>query len=329
MRWEHAICGEHAAAAPDRRGVSPSRGARTSRARRRWTEPRTSSSRRSGAQPPDTVSREEGSRARAGAGQIGGTTAIDTWALGAYPLMAERLDEAARAVVVTAGVGAGQRVVDIGTGTGNAAVHAARAGASVVGVDPSAALLRIASERSRRAGLAIEWVAGSAEHVPLADEVVDAVLSVFGAMYAAMAARAAAEMLRVVSPTGVIVLAAWTPTSATTRAARIISAYVAPPPSSEGAPSRWGDPAFLAGLFGGRAEIDSRIRTVRMAFADPRDAATFWVETAGHVQAERSRLLAAGRWRALHDELAELFAAESAAGQLQLEYLESRVVPVA
>jgi ubiquinone/menaquinone biosynthesis C-methylase UbiE len=64
-----------------------------------------------------------------------------TWGVGEYALMAERLHPVAVLAADRAGIRAGDRVVDVATGTGNAAIVAAQRGAEVVGVDFEPALL--------------------------------------------------------------------------------------------------------------------------------------------------------------------------------------------
>ncbi|MGH3247236.1 MAG: class I SAM-dependent methyltransferase, partial [Trebonia sp.] len=109
---------------------------------------------------------------------------MTTWGQGDYPLMAERLEPAALAVVEAAGVRAGERVLDVAAGTGNAALLAAARGGRVVGVDFEPALLAVAARRARERGLAVRWLTGDAGALPVAGESADVVVSVFGVMYA-------------------------------------------------------------------------------------------------------------------------------------------------
>ena len=104
---------------------------------------------------------------------------------GEYALMARALEPASALVIEAVDVAVGDRVIDVATGTGNAAVLAATRGARVTGVDVEPALLEVASNRACAAGLDISWVEGDAEALPVADGEADAVVSVFGAMYAA------------------------------------------------------------------------------------------------------------------------------------------------
>src|SRR5579883_2871498 len=63
-------------------------------------------------------------------------------------------------------VQAGQRVLDVGCGTGVVAVTAARAGAHATALDLTPALLEVARENSQIAGVSIDWREGDAESLP-------------------------------------------------------------------------------------------------------------------------------------------------------------------
>src|SRR4051812_43014442 len=127
--------------------------------------------------------------------------------------MAERLEWPARQLVALAQVSKGERVLDIGCGTGNAALAAAELGAHAVGVDFEPKLLAIARERAQEADLEVEFIEGEAAELPFLDGEFDAVVSAFGVMYAPDHEAAARELARVTKPHGRIALAAWTPGS--------------------------------------------------------------------------------------------------------------------
>src|SRR2546423_13578420 len=110
--------------------------------------------------------------------------ATTTWGVGDYVLIAERLEPAAHAVVDLAGVIDSDRVLDVATGTGNAALLAARRGATVVGLDSEPTLLDIARARARSANLEVEWVHADLESAPLERAAFSVVVSAFGVMYA-------------------------------------------------------------------------------------------------------------------------------------------------
>jgi SAM-dependent methyltransferase len=173
------------------------------------------------------------------------------WGIGRYEVTAEELRPAAEAVVRTAAIGPGERVLDLGCGTGNAALLAAAAGAEVTGVDPAARLLGVARERAAGDGLSAEFRQGDAASIPAGDASADAILSVFGVILAADPAAAAAEMARVLAPGGRIVLSAWLPGGAMSElyaaAGRLVAGALGQPPPQP--PFAWHDPAALDGLF--------------------------------------------------------------------------------
>src|SRR3954462_7529716 len=156
--------------------------------------------------------------------------------------MAERLMPVAVRLAEAAGVEAGDRVLDIACGTGNAAVEAAARGAHAGGVDFEAALLGVARSRAP----SIEWLEGDASALPVGDGEFDVVLSAFGVMYAPDHEAAAREIARVARPGARIALAAWTPGSLMPAMRGVVAPYLPPPPPGSGPPSRWGNEGELA-----------------------------------------------------------------------------------
>ena len=138
---------------------------------------------------------------------------VTTWGAGDYPLMAEQLDRAAAAAVDLADVQRGDRVIDVATGTGNAALLAAARGAEVLGVDFEPGLLDVARRRGVDLGLHVRWEAADLAALPVPDEWATVVVSVFGVMYATDHEAAAREMARGTAPNGRVVLASWVPGS--------------------------------------------------------------------------------------------------------------------
>jgi SAM-dependent methyltransferase len=260
-----------------------------------------------------------------------GGPAATTWGVGAYPEMALRLEPVATRAVQLGRVGAGDRVLDVACGTGNGALTAAALGASAVGVDYEPALLDVARERTRPdVRDRVAWLDGDVEALPVGDAGFEAVLSLFGVMYAADHARAAAELARVAAPGARIVLASWSPGSFMPAMGGALARFLPPPPAVRGDPSRWGDQTELEGLLGdaGIELREARIEALTMSFEDRLSAVAFLVRTAGHVLAERERLQAEGRWPQLLAVLGALVAQRGRGGPagvtLTLEYLLAR-----
>ena len=188
------------------------------------------------------------------------------WASGDFAVVAARIVIVAEQLCDTADLHAGWRVLDVATGSANAAIAAARLGCDVVGVDYVPALLERGRERAAAEGLEVELLEGDAEALPFPDASFDAVLSVFGSMFAPDHEQAAAELLRVCRPGGTIALASWTPEGFIGDLFRTIAAHV-PPPAGVRTPMLWGTESHLRGLFGdGIASLEVTERTFTWRF---------------------------------------------------------------
>jgi ubiquinone/menaquinone biosynthesis C-methylase UbiE len=193
-----------------------------------------------------------------------------TWASGDFAVVAARMVLVAEQLCDSADLRAGWRVLDVATGSGNAAIAAARHGCSAVGVDYVPALLEKARRRADAEGLTIEFLEGDAEALPFPRGSFDAVTSVFGSMFAPDHARAASELLRVCKPGGTIALASWTPDGFIGELFRTIGTHV-PPPADVQPPMLWGTEAHLRELFGehiASLELTERTFTFRFPSAE-------------------------------------------------------------
>jgi SAM-dependent methyltransferase len=192
------------------------------------------------------------------------------WGLGRYEGTAAKLRPAAEIVVDRAAPRPGERVVDVGCGTGNATLLAAARGARVVGIDPAPRLLEVARAEAAAGKLDASFAQGDAAATGLGEASADVVLSVFGVIFAPDPAAAAAELARVTAPSGRIVLSAWIPDGAisqTARAAReAVTAAVGAPAGPP--PFPWHERDALAGLLephGFAVELEEH----RLAFTAP------------------------------------------------------------
>jgi SAM-dependent methyltransferase len=189
-----------------------------------------------------------------------------TWSSGDYTRVAGLIVPVAERLVDEADLHAGWRVLDVATGSGNAAIAAARIGCTAVGIDYVPALLQRGRERAAAEGLDVELLPADAEELPFPDGAFDAVTSVFGSMFAPDHARTAAELLRVCKPGGKIALASWTPGGFIGGLFRTVGAH-SPPPAGVQSPLLWGTESHLRDLLGGGvASLDAVERTFTFRF---------------------------------------------------------------
>ena len=223
------------------------------------------------------------------------STQQQTWASGHFSVVATRIQFVAEQLAESAQLRAGWRVLDVATGSGNAAIAAARSGTSVVGVDYVPALLDDARIRAAAEGLDIEFLDGDAEDLPVETGSFDAVLSVFGAMFAPDQHQAAAELVRACRPGGTIGLASWTPTSFVADMFRVVSRF-APPPAGLVSPMLWGDEDHLRELLAGEvSELRSTERVCTWRFTTPEAFVDFFERHYGPTNRAFERLGEADR----------------------------------
>ena len=172
-----------------------------------------------------------------------------TWASGDYAIVGTTLQIVGERLVEAADLRAGERVLDVAAGNGNATLAAARRFANVISSDYVQALLDKGRERARAEALSVRFEVADVEELPYADTSFDVVLSTFGVMFAPNHPRSAAEMLRVLRPGGRIGMTNWTPTGFIGRLFKVIGAHV-PPPAGLQPASLWGNEQHIAALFG-------------------------------------------------------------------------------
>jgi ubiquinone/menaquinone biosynthesis C-methylase UbiE len=178
------------------------------------------------------------------------------WASGDYPRMVQRfLLPLGPRLVGACALGAGDRVLDVAAGTGNASIPAARCGAHVVASDLTPELLD--AGRRRAGGLGIEWVTADAERLPFESGSFDVVMSLIGVMFAPHHRAAADELVRVCRPGGTIGLLSWTPEGMLGALFQTIKPFAAPPPPGAQSPPMWGSEDHLAELFEDRVTFQT------------------------------------------------------------------------
>ncbi|HET8847088.1 MAG TPA: class I SAM-dependent methyltransferase, partial [Ktedonobacteraceae bacterium] len=181
-------------------------------------------------------------------------TAIKTqqkraWAAGDLAITARPMVGVAENLCEAMELHAGQKVLDVATGTGNVALAAARRYCDVTGIDYVPDLLKEAQARSAVERLEIHFIEADAEQLPFPETSFDVVLSAFGVMFAPNQEQAAQELLRVCRPGGKIGLLSWTPDGFFREMGKVMGAY-APAPVGLKPPALWGTETRLTELFG-------------------------------------------------------------------------------
>jgi SAM-dependent methyltransferase len=175
-----------------------------------------------------------------------------TWSSGDYAAIGTTLQIVGETLAEAADIRAGQLVLDVAAGNGNATLAAARRHARVTSTDYVQALLDKGRARASAENLPAQFQLADAEALPFGDATFDVVLSTFGVMFTPDHRRAAGEMLRVLRPGGRIALANWTPGGFIGRLFKVIGAHV-PPPAGLQSPALWGTEPHIVELFGAKA----------------------------------------------------------------------------
>lgn len=222
-----------------------------------------------------------------------------TWASGDYSIIGTTLQIVGETLAEAADVRAGEAVLDVAAGNGNASLAAARRYANVTSTDYVQSLLDKGRTRAQAEGLPLQFQLADVEALPFADASFNVVLSTFGVMFTPDHESAAAEMLRVLRPGGRIALANWTPAGFIGRLFKVIGAHV-PPPAGVQPPSLWGTEPHIVELFGNHS---AQIRCERRFFNFRYRSAAHWVQV----------------FRDLYGPTHKAFAALDAAGAQSLE----------
>lgn len=260
------------------------------------------------------------------------------WMAGDFGQIAKRNEEEAENFISRLKLHAGMRVLDVACGTGNLSIPAAKLGARVTGLDIATNLLEQARQRAKEQGLSdTEFVEGDAEQIQFPDASFDAVVTMYGAMFAPRPELVAKELLRVCKPGGFIAMANWTPEGFVGEMFSLSSKHV-PPPAGVSPPAMWGNEDVARQRFTGAAKglgIDpEKLRFEfhkRMHVMRPQEEAEqtvdFFVQYFGPTKVAFSKLDPAGQG-ALRKDLVALWnkynegASGSAKMVVSAEYLE-------
>ena len=196
------------------------------------------------------------------------------WNAGDYAVLGGTLQIVGELLCEAIDLRAGESVLDVAAGNGNASLAAARRWAEVTSTDYVAELLDKGRARAEANGMPIEFKVADAENLPFDDASFDVTLSTFGVMFAPNQDRAASELLRVTRPGGRIGLANWTPTSLIGATLKTVGKYV-PPPAGLKPPPLWGTEPRIVELFGPAA---ADIKVQRRDFVFRYRSAQHWID---------------------------------------------------
>lgn len=246
------------------------------------------------------------------------------WALGDYAAVArEVIPELGHVLVSAAQVRPGDRVVDVASGTGNAALKAARAGASVVSSDLTPELLEVGRAEAEKEGIELAFEQADAEALPFPDASFDVVLSCVGVMFAPHHAQAARELTRVLRPGGRLVLINWTPDGFIGQLFQTLSPFVPAPPAGVQPPPLWGDEGHIRDLLEDRVTaLSLERRTLHVGrFASGEEFRDFFRDLYGPTAAAYRAARENGRGAELDAAMIALAEQHLDSGGMDWEYL--------
>jgi len=247
------------------------------------------------------------------------------WGSGDYAVIGATLQIVGELLSEAVDLRAGERVLDVAAGNGNATLAAARRFASVTSTDYVPALLERGRRRAEAEGFDVSFEVADTEALPYPDASFDVVLSSFGVMFAPAHEQAASELLRVCRPGGRIGLACWTPKGFLGQLFRVIAAHVPPIPGVR-SPLLWGTDVHIAALFDRAARIAHTTRHFSFRYRSPEHFVDVFRSYYGPIH-KAFAALDVPRQSALENDLIALLRRENRGGTTGLvvpgEYLET------
>jgi ubiquinone/menaquinone biosynthesis C-methylase UbiE len=249
-----------------------------------------------------------------------------TWATGDYAMIGTTLQIVGERLCEAVDLRAGERVLDVAAGNGNATLAAARHFAQVTSTDYVGELLERGKERAAAERLTVTFQTADAEALPFPDNSFDVVLSTFGVMFTPDQAKAAAELTRTVRKGGRVGLANWTPDGFIGQLFKTLGKHV-PPPAGVRSPALWGTVPRLVELFSGH-DVTATKQTFHFRYKSP----AHWLEIFRTYYGPVNRAFAAldaAKQAGLESDIIELLDLMNRGGRNSLvvpsEYLEAVV----
>ncbi|MEP6946072.1 MAG: methyltransferase domain-containing protein [Acidobacteriota bacterium] len=253
-----------------------------------------------------------------------------TWMAGDFGVIAKETEGPGREFVSGLGIRPGMRVLDVACGTGNTALPESRLGADVIGVDIASNLIEQAQARAASEGSTAKFEVGDAEDLQFENGSFDAVVTMFGAMFAPRPDVVMSEFKRVCKSGGLIAMANWTPQSFPAQMFKLGSKYVPPPPGLQ-PPVLWGDEETVKQRFSnGISDLDlERIKVIFHFDMSPPEVVEHFCKYFGPTQVAFSKLDEAGQ-TALRRDMEELFTSSNIATdgstEHEMEYLQVKAI---
>lgn len=246
-----------------------------------------------------------------------------TWMSGDYDLFSRYMEKPSEEFFQRLGIKPGARLLDVGCGSGQIALMAARAGAKVSGCDIATNWVEKARARAAAEGLKIAFEEGDAESLPYGSEKFDVVVSLFGAMFAPRPAMVAAELKRVCRSGGMIAMGNWTPGGFVGQMFKTIAKHVAP--SGMPSPVQWGDEATVRDRLRG-TDLKCTLQTCRFEYPFPPDGVVDFFRSCYGPMSRAFASLDETDQENLRGELIRLWTARNRAGndatKVDAEYME-------
>lgn len=249
-----------------------------------------------------------------------------TWMAGDFGRIAKSYEPGAADFISRLNFQPGEQVLDVACGTGNLAIPAARMGAQVTGIDIAPNLVEQAKAWAHSEGLAVQFEEGNAEQMPYADASFDAVVTMFGAMFAPRPDATAAELVRVTRPGGRIAMANWTPDGFIGQMFKIMGKHV-PPAQGVPSPIQWGNETMVAERLGAQVtNLRCTPRTITFNFPFSPAATVEYFRTYYGPTLRAFATLNADAQEALRNELEQFWTQHNRSGngvtQVDSTYLE-------
>ena len=250
-----------------------------------------------------------------------------TWASGDYAVIGTTVQIVGERICEAVDLQAGETVLDVAAGNGNATLAAARRFAVVTSTDYVPELLQRAKERANAERLNIQFQVADAEALPFRDGSFDVALSTFGVMFAPNQEKCASELSRVVRKGGRIGLVNWTPASFIGQLFKVIGKFFPPIPGVNPG-TLWGTDDRLKELFPGH-RIASKSQVFTFRYRSPEH----WLEVFRNFYGPLHKAFAAldaEKAAALEADILDLLHKHNTAGSTALavpsEYLESVII---